>query len=44
MNSIVNDKKLFTSSIPSSQGNSRVALIAFEVWHIIILQTPLLLI
>ena len=29
MNSIVNDNKLFTSSIPSSQGNSRVALISF---------------
>ena len=29
MNSIVNDQKLFTSSIPSSHGNSRVALIGF---------------
>ena len=29
MNSIVNDERLFTSSIPSSQGKSRVALISF---------------
>ena len=29
MNSVSNDKNLSTSSIPSSQGNSRVALISF---------------